>query len=188
MACWLSQKNSRSKFTTWWMNFLQRDHLLATLVQPRRWKIFAGIRAQMDALKKQEQDIRRGLNIFKIDQPPSKEIANLEKDLEVIETIWNLNKDWEGLWADWKGNKFGEIQTTDMETHSQQIYKKLNRYSKELKDKNWEVVDTSKNKVDQFKRTMPLITDLKNKAMRPRHWEKIQVINKSLYESQLKLE
>ena len=137
----------------------------------------AGIRAQMDALKKQEQDIRRGLNIFKIDQPPSKEIANLEKDLEVIETIWNLNKDWEGLWADWKGNKFGEIQTADMETHSQQIYKKLNRYSKELKDKNWEVVDTSKNKVDQFKRTMPLITDLKNKAMRPRHWEKIQVIN-----------
>ncbi|KAK3095642.1 hypothetical protein FSP39_017066 [Pinctada imbricata] len=132
------------------------------------------IRAQMDALKKQEQEIRRGLNIFKIDQPPSKEIANLEKDLEVIETIWNLNKDWEGLWADWKGNKFADIQTSDMETHSQSIYKKLNRYSKELKDKNWEVVDTSKNKVDQFKRTMPLITDLKNHAMRPRHWEKIQ--------------
>lgn len=37
------------------------------------------IRAQMEALKKQEQEIRKGLNIFKIDQPPSKEIANLEK-------------------------------------------------------------------------------------------------------------
>ena len=39
------------------------------------------IRAQMEALKKQEQEIRKGLNIFKIDQPPSKEIANLEKVL-----------------------------------------------------------------------------------------------------------
>jgi len=37
------------------------------------------IRAQMEALKKQEADIRRGLNIFKIDQPPSKEIGNLDK-------------------------------------------------------------------------------------------------------------
>ena len=36
------------------------------------------------------------------------------------------------------------------------------------------MVDTSRNKVDQFKRTMPLINDLKNKAMRPRHWDKIQ--------------
>ena len=41
-------------------------------------------------------------------------------------------------------------------------------------DKNWEVVDTSKNRVDQFKRTMPLIQDMKNHAMRPRHWTKIQ--------------
>lgn len=47
----------------------------------------------IEALKKQEQEIRKGLNIFKIDQPPSKEITNLEKDLEVVETIWNLNKD-----------------------------------------------------------------------------------------------
>ncbi|KAJ8310645.1 hypothetical protein KUTeg_012510 [Tegillarca granosa] len=134
----------------------------------------AGIRAQLDALKKQEAEIRRGLNIFKIDQPPSKEIAGLDKDLELIETIWVLNKDWEGLWASWKGDKFTELQTSDMETHSQSIYKKLNRFSKELKDKNWEVVETSKNRVDQFKRTMPLIQDMKNKAMRPRHWDKIQ--------------
>ena len=37
------------------------------------------VRAQMDALKEQEQTIRRGLNIFKIDQPPSKDIGTLEK-------------------------------------------------------------------------------------------------------------
>lgn len=47
------------------------------------------IRAQMEALKKQEQEIRKGLNIFKIDQPPSKEITNLEK---VGETNFLLEK------------------------------------------------------------------------------------------------
>ncbi|KAL3846382.1 hypothetical protein ACJMK2_017380 [Sinanodonta woodiana] len=132
------------------------------------------IRVNLASLKKQEQELRRGLNIFKIDQPPSKEIANLEKDLELIETIWSLNKEWEENWASWKGGTFVELQTAEMENQSQALFKKLSRYSRELKDKNWEIVDTTKNRVDQFKRTMPLVNDLKNNAMRPRHWTKIQ--------------
>ena len=30
--------------------------------------------------------------------------------------------------------------------------------------------------MDKFKRTLPLITDLKNPAMRPRHWKKVKEI------------
>ena len=51
------------------------------------------IRDQLNALKKQEQDIRKGLNIFKIDQPPSKEIANLEKvwfSIDIREDIFTF--------------------------------------------------------------------------------------------------
>lgn len=43
-----------------------------------------------------------------------------------------------------------------------------------FQDKNWEILETSRGKVDQFRRTMPLINDLKNAAMRPRHWDTIQ--------------
>ena len=43
-----------------------------------------------------------------------------------------------------------------------------------FQDKNWEILDASRGKVDQFRRTMPLINDLKNQAMRPRHWTQIQ--------------
>ena len=39
----------------------------------------ANIRASLMALKDQELVLRKGLSIFKIDQPPSKEVANLEK-------------------------------------------------------------------------------------------------------------
>ena len=55
------------------------------------------------------------------------------QDLELIETIWNLNKDWEGLWASWKDGKFTELQTDTMETQCVSIFKKLNKYSRELK-------------------------------------------------------
>ncbi len=43
------------------------------------------------------------------------------------------------------------------------------------KEKNWEVVEITKSKVDRFRRTMPLVNDLHNKAMRERHWSQIKV-------------
>lgn len=48
-----------------------------------------GFKEQMDALKDQEIVIRKGLTIFKIDQPPSKEIAKLEVvRIEIIHLIY----------------------------------------------------------------------------------------------------
>ncbi|XP_059156869.1 dynein axonemal heavy chain 2-like isoform X2 [Physella acuta] len=135
----------------------------------------ANVYAAMDALKEQEQVIRRGLNIFKIEQPPSKDIGALEKDLENIKAVWELTKEWETNWDTWKSGKFSDLETSEMENNSVNLFKQLAKYSRALKEKNWEIVETSKNKVDQFKRTMPLISDLKNKAMRPRHWKQIQV-------------
>lgn len=35
-------------------------------------------------------------------------------------------------------------------------------------DRNWEVIETTRAKIEQFKRTMPLISDLRNPALRER--------------------
>lgn len=51
----------------------------------------------------------------------------------MVEAVWELTKEWEGLWATWKVDKFTELQTPEMETHSVNIFKKLNKYSRELK-------------------------------------------------------
>ena len=47
--------------------------------------------------------------------------------------MWDLAKEWERLWEDWKVGTFTELQTSEMETHSITLYKKLNKYSRELK-------------------------------------------------------
>ena len=55
------------------------------------------------------------------------------QELEQIEAVWDLAKEWERLWEDWKVGTFTELQTSEMETHSITLYKKLNKYSRELK-------------------------------------------------------
>ena len=39
--------------------------------------------------------------------------------------------------------------------------------------KHWPVWQQIRERVDAFKRTMPLIADLRNPAMRPRHWKQL---------------
>ena len=51
----------------------------------------------------------------------------------MIETIWNLNKDWETHWASWKDGKFVELETNSMEQQCMSIFKKLTKYSRDLK-------------------------------------------------------
>ena len=48
--------------------------------------------------------------------------------------------------------------------------------SRRIQDRNWEILEVSRARVDQFRRTVPLITDLKNPAMRQRHWDQVQVV------------
>ncbi|XP_031567025.1 dynein heavy chain 2, axonemal-like, partial [Actinia tenebrosa] len=129
---------------------------------------------QVHSLKNQETTLRRGLNIFKIEQAPSKDLQGLEKDLEHLEQIWSITSEWEGLWDTWKGGRFTELVTTDMEMTSQTLFKRLNKTIREVKDKNWDICDSIKSRIEQFKRTMPLIQDLKNPAMRERHWNQIK--------------
>eukprot|EP00794_Sanderia_malayensis_P010712 gene10712-11859_t len=129
---------------------------------------------QIEELENQEGVIRKGLNIFKIDQQPSKALQSLDKVIEHLQQIWLIADEWEGLWNDWKLGKFTDLDTSEMETTSQLLSKRLTKLIREIKDKNWEICDSMKGRIDQFKRTMPLVQNLKNPAMRDRHWSQIK--------------
>ena len=56
----------------------------------------------------------------------------------------------------------------------QKLRKKIDKIHVYSQERNWEIVETSRSRVDQFRRTMPLIVDLHNHAMRDRHWQQLQ--------------
>lgn len=132
------------------------------------------MKARLVKLKEEEQELRKGLGIFRIDHPFSKDIQNLEKDIEALEQVWVLAKEWDDHYNGWKLTIFKTLETRDMDEYAQTEFKKLVKMSRELRDKNWDVVEVTKTKVDRFRRTMPLVNDLHNKAMRERHWNQIK--------------
>ncbi|XP_040887758.1 dynein heavy chain 2, axonemal [Toxotes jaculatrix] len=136
-------------------------------------KQIEGHRSQLEALKQEESTILHGLGFFKIEQPPSKCIRTLEKDIDHLQQVWEITQEWNANWTIWKVGQFATLRTENMESTAQDMYKKLHKLKRELKDKEWDIVDFSKNKIDQFKRIIPLIADMRNPAMRDRHWKQI---------------
>ncbi|XP_032872211.1 dynein heavy chain 2, axonemal [Amblyraja radiata] len=154
--------------------FSNRAPFSSTMSPDAALALIAELRNNLNSLKDEENNIRNGLNVFKIDQPLSKELQALEKDLDFLQQAWEVTKQWEDSWVEWKAERFSSLVTQIMDNTATGYYRKLHKLSQILKDRNWDIINTSKNKVQQFKKTMPLITDLKNSAMRGRHWNSIK--------------
>ena len=126
-------------------------------------------RNQCAAVRKKEKEMAAGLKIFAIEAPPNKETATTEKELELLQVVWGMWDEWEAKMAGWKYGKFKEIDVTAIENDAAQVGKRLYKLSKEVKQ--WKVLDTLREKVEGMKKLMPLIMDLRNPAMRDRHWK-----------------
>nr|XP_034179953.1 dynein heavy chain 2, axonemal [Osmia lignaria] len=136
----------------------------------------AHIRREILGLRSRENNLKSQLAMFGISHPDYAELKLLEKDLEAIELVWEVTNEWNMAWDKYRTDNFWEIDMDEMENTANVLFRKLNRLSRELKDKNWEILEHSRTRVDQFRRTLPLITDLKNPAMRPRHWKRVKDI------------
>nr|CAD7568025.1 unnamed protein product [Timema californicum] len=153
----------------------------------------ANLREHLTEMRKQEEKLRSDLGIFNISIPLSQDLEKLEKDLTALEVVWELSDDWDTAWESYKTGAFQTIQTQEMEAtyswlsceltmhafiplfQAQKLFRKLTRLSRELKEKQWEIVDHTRDRVDAFRRTLPLIGDLKNTAMRERHWGRVKM-------------
>jgi len=115
-----------------------------------------------------EHELYGGMQIFKMPQPPLKELQSTEHDLQMLRTLWDLINEWNETYSSYKGSKFQNLQVEDMESNISSYGRRIQKLGKDFKECGaWTAV---KEVVDAFKKTMPLLTDLRNPALRQRHW------------------
>jgi len=140
------------------------------------FELIQDYREQADACRAKELALKPGLEIFDLPPPDPKEIKDLERDLKNLEHVWGVTRDWDAKWDSWKSGKFRDLVVEDMEQEAALFNKTVGKM-REIK--GWGVWGALRAKIDQFRATMPLIQDLKNPAMRERHWEQLlEEINK----------
>ena len=55
------------------------------------------------------------------------------QELDTIEAVWILALEWDNMYDEWKGTTFININTIDMEYESQNIHKKIVKFSRDLR-------------------------------------------------------
>ena len=67
-------------------------------------------REVVSAARKKAADLKVGMDIFSIPQPPYKELNTMEADIEKLSAIWTIVDEWDTSYNGWKKSKFKEIE------------------------------------------------------------------------------
>lgn len=55
------------------------------------------------------------------------------QDVDSLQKVWEVNLDWNRNWSVWKVGQFATLQTEDMESTTQEMFKRLQKLQRELK-------------------------------------------------------
>lgn len=67
--------------------------------------------------------MQRDLAVFKINVPDNQDLRKLDRELAVLEEVWDLASQWEDSWLLFKSGNFWEIKTDDMDEVATTLYR-----------------------------------------------------------------
>ena len=114
-------------------------------------------------------------SIKKVEVTKFEELEETIAEIKLKELLWNSLEEWDNYFEEWKVAKFDKIEPESLN----QIVNKYGKYAyqieKGLPPNN--LVPKLKNRIDDMRNKMPVITDLRNPSLKKRHWDVIyQVI------------
>ncbi|KAL0484096.1 dynein heavy chain, partial [Acrasis kona] len=152
-------------------DFMTKGPFSADLTVKQARAIILDYTNKITSRRADETKLRSGMRIFEMDAPPYKEINEVAKDLDTLGKLWDLKSDWEEKWNSWKNGSFVSLDVAGMEAQAIEILKKNQNMGRDARE--WPVWNNLKEKLEQFKRVLPLIQDLKNESLRARHWSDV---------------
>ncbi|KAJ0403889.1 hypothetical protein ATCC90586_002605 [Pythium insidiosum] len=88
-------------------------------------KILADFEKKMESTRARQSALKKGLEIFGIEESKNEGFLQTEKEIELLQQIWVLTDEWESVWATWKNKVFYEIEVDSMEATAAQFFKKV---------------------------------------------------------------
>jgi dynein heavy chain len=132
-----------------------------------------GLKEKVEELSKNDRDISDGLAIFHMDRPLCAELASLGEKLHTLALTWHLSEEWEQVHTRWQSTKMVEANLTEMRENMEVMDKRIRMFKESEMDSRWEVFFQIKAQIQGYERTAALISLLSDRALRPRHWDRI---------------
>ncbi|KAI9333548.1 dynein heavy chain and region D6 of dynein motor-domain-containing protein [Obelidium mucronatum] len=102
----------------------------------------------------------------------SGELEETLNEVQLKSTLWISLKEWSQMAREWKSQPFESLNIEEVSAQIQVYLKTVYSLDKGLPPND--VVPKLKSMVDEFRTMYPTIVDLRNQALKQRHWDRIQ--------------
>ncbi|XP_044515237.1 dynein axonemal heavy chain 6 [Gracilinanus agilis] len=141
--------------------------------------LLGDLQMTLDDLQKRAFQYKSYQKNFKVEVSKFETLEEVSAELKLKQLLWDSLSEWDDLQDNWLTSKFEIMDPEALNSQVSKYAKFVNQLEKGLPPNN--VVPQLKTKVEKMKEKLPVITDLRNPFLKPRHWTFIeQIVDASL--------
>ncbi|XP_033099985.1 dynein heavy chain 6, axonemal-like [Anneissia japonica] len=129
---------------------------------------------KLDELQKHAFQYKTYQKNFKVEVTKYEELEETHAELKLKQLLWNSLEEWDVISQDWTEKPFDDIDPETISGTVQKYGKSVYQLEKGLPPN--QVVPKLKAKVEDMREKLPVITNLRNPALKQRHWDTIENI------------
>lgn len=117
---------------------------------------------------------------LEMDRTDFEKVRELRDEFRLKNDLWGALHEWNQKIPIWISTQFSQIDVASI-TGDVERYYKIAQRSKALEENGNFVSEVLRSRVDSLRNTMPVVISLRDKTLKPRHWENIrQVLNREI--------
>ncbi|XP_063150960.1 dynein axonemal heavy chain 6 [Candoia aspera] len=142
--------------------------------QDRVRQVLSDLQTILDEIQKRAFQYKSYQKNFKVEITKFDTLEEVCAELKLKQLLWDSLAEWSILEEDWMECKFDSLDPELLNGQVSKYAKFVNQLEKGLPPNN--VVPKLKEKVEKMKEKLPVITDLRNPFLKPRHWAILEQI------------
>jgi dynein heavy chain len=131
---------------------------------------------QLDLLEKTAVKYRKYQETLGVEPTQFDALRDARTDLDIKLSLWRALKRWSELTEEWISEKFERIDADEIQRQVIQYSKVYSRANRHPGMQDNPMVPILLSKIQEFKETLPVVSDLRNKDLQRHHWEEINKI------------
>ncbi|XP_063608047.1 dynein axonemal heavy chain 5-like, partial [Penaeus indicus] len=134
---------------------------------------------RFDTLWRKHSSYSVGEELFRLPRSEFPELGQIRKELNLLQKLYKLYNDVIDRVSSYYEIPWSEVNIEEINNELMEFQNRCRKLPKGLKE--WPAFNALKKTIDDFNDMCPLLELMSNKAMKPRHWQRIaEVINKPL--------
>ena len=165
-------------------NFLDLGPGVSSISLDEGVELLAEYKLKVAKLQRTKAELINAQNLFDLDVKPYPALQSTQSDLEQLDKIYSLYKEYKEFQESMSGTLWGDLDIAALQRGAEEMEKSAKRFPKDLKElATFKAVEA---RLVSFKESLPLVVNLKNDAMKIRHWQKLQEVTGVMFDVTLK--